>query len=96
MNLFLRKSVDIDALCCGWKDNGLCYQLADGMGEIIEVYKADRSIINYGYIGLINDWYMQNYITYKKEDNLVMVFPKIIGKITFYNADELIEYVLNR
>jgi len=94
MNLYVRRNIDIDNLCRGWEDNGFCYRLTDGMGEIIEVHKADRAIVNYGYTGLINDWYMMNFITDRKEDNSVIIFPHTIGRFTFYNSDELIEYVL--
>lgn len=58
MDLYVRGDIDLDVLCLGWKDFGYCYRLADGMGEVIEVYKKDGVIVNYGYNRLISDWYV--------------------------------------
>lgn len=96
MNLYIRKGIDIDDLCRGWDDLDYCYRLTDGMGEIIEVYKQERVIVNYGYTGLIGDWYNRNMLIDHKEDDSIMVFPHTIGNITFYNATELTEFILSR
>lgn len=70
MNLYVKKDIDLGVLCLGWEDLGYCYRLMDGMGEIIEVYKHDGAIVNYGYNGLITDWYMHGMLSNHKEEKI--------------------------
>lgn len=77
-------------------ENGL-YTLKSEMNEYICVNEYDRSIEEYGYDGLVMSWidagYIQGYESKEERQQRTMVFPQTIGNITFYTAQELIEWV---
>ena len=59
MRVKINNDVDLSVLLRGFKENENSYDLDSIFDEFISVNKNTREISQYGYNGLLTDWYQQ-------------------------------------
>lgn len=62
MKIKVKDNVDLSILLKGFKENDNSYDLDSMFDEFISVDKTTREVKQYGYNGLLIDWYQQGLI----------------------------------
>jgi hypothetical protein len=60
----IKDNVDLSELLKGWGESELSYDLNTPFDEFISVTKTTRVISQYGYNGLVIDWWKQGLLEY--------------------------------
>lgn len=95
--MIINPSIDLKELCSWWDDNGEEFKIIDSFGEeFVTINKETREVYNYGYNGMLSEWYNARILIEDNNLDTTLCFPHTIGRITFYTRQELESWVLSK